>query len=238
MSFYSSLKLVRPTQPPIVTVDALSRFLRSIDSLGILTSDQKVSCNVKYGQQIDADDKGTEVRTYVNEGVFKIGEIEWDYTNNFSSLAAMADSLLGNQQTIYRGYVNLGELLDEIGNALTREPSEENEIPLFLSDVSFEMGPITTYSLMNMEEAQAGWMGLSFSGYGYFYPWTYQEARQRIEKVEQIAKLVELCEKTWPVVDTAVTGEVAANRESVKELWLYNDFHLPHAWRWFVAESG
>ncbi len=34
------------------------------------------------------------------------------------------------------------------------------------------------------------------------------------------------------------TKEVIANRKSIEELWLYDDYNLPHAWRWFVAESG
>jgi hypothetical protein len=195
---------------------------------------------LKYGDRIDADDSSTEVREYVNDGVFKMQEIEWDVEESFPTSTALIEKLQDNQRTLYRAYFSLGSLRDDIIASLTRDACKENDQWLSLTDLSFRIEPLSTYGLGSTFEASVGWMGFAFSGYGYYYPWTYQDARLKAEQLEPVQRLMKWCREKWPVAPQAIPSETMELRTKLREqdLWLYDQLDLPPDWRWYVAESG
>ncbi|HQR07717.1 MAG TPA: hypothetical protein PLN21_12900 [Gemmatales bacterium] len=241
MSFYSSLLFVRESRPPVVAVSALSPFLEeAIRLVGTSDENDLLSCSLKYGDRIDSDDSGTEVREYVNDGVFKMQEIEWDDEESFPTCASLIERLQSKQRTLYRAYFSLGSLKDGIIGTLSRDACEENDRWLSLTDLSFRIEPMTTYGLGSTYEASVGWMGFAFSGYGYYYPWTYRDARLKAEQLESVQRLMRWCRETWPVATQAIPSEMKELRSNLREqnLWLYDQLDLPPDWRWYVAESG
>lgn len=237
MSFYSSLLLARNASPPAVSASDIGGFLRKLAVTGGLENEDTLSCKIKYGSSIDVDELSTEV---VEQSglitVFK--EYPWDRDDTFTSIESMADSLSSDTRSVYRAYLQIGSLHDDITSVLTREPCEDNDCPLYLTNASFEIGPVEAYALSCQETASVGWMALHFSGPGYFYPWTYRQARERVESVERAQQLAKVCRQTWPVLPAPPAPEVIENRQQLEDLWLYDDIAKPNGWLWFVAESG
>jgi hypothetical protein len=138
MSFWSSLVLARVAPPPTVTTTALAAFLRSVAESGAAAADDYLRCEVKYGPRVDADDRGIESVEWDESGAIgTVGEYPWDRSDSFTTLEAMADALATDPRPVYRAWLALGSLHPEAAAALTREPSEDNEIGLYLSALSF-----------------------------------------------------------------------------------------------------
>jgi hypothetical protein len=239
MSFYSSLILARAAAPPVVTTAAMSEFLRELARAGALLARGELLCRLKYGSRVDDDDRTTDALEWDKSGTIgTVSEYPWDVSRTFPSVAALADALAADRRSVYRAYLVLSELHPDIVAALTREPSEENEVGLCLSGLSFSIGPVLVAGLLSDAPALAGWMGLSFSGPGYCYSWAYRQVRERAEAVEMVRWLADVCRATWPVPRVPPSAEVVADRRRLGELWLYDDFALPQDWLWFVSESG
>jgi len=239
MSFWSSLILTRAAPPPMVTTDAIAAFLRNVATSGALVGRENALCQVKYGPRVDADDCATDVLEWDESSTSSmIREYLWDWSETFPSVAALADRLGADSRSVYRAYLDLGEMHPDIVTALTREPSEENEVGLCLSGLGFSVGPVLVAGLGSDAPALAGWMGLMLSGPGYFFPWEYRQVREQAEAVGSIRRLAEICRLAWPVPPIAPSQESIAGRRQLGELWLYNDFALPQDWLWFVSESG
>jgi hypothetical protein len=222
-----------------VTTPALAAFLRSVNESGAAVADDDLRYEVKYGPQVDADDRGIESVEWDESGALgTVGEYPWDRSASFPTLGAMADSLDADSRPVYRAWLALGSLHPEAAAALTREPSEDNEVGLYLSTLSFTVGPVRVRGLGSEAEALVGWMGLTVGGPGYFFPWEYREARKRAEGVGLVNALAEVCRRTWPVRPVPASAEVIAARRELSELWLYDDVRLPQGWWWFADESG
>ena len=239
MSFWSSLVLARAAPPPVVTVAALGALVRDLVATGALAGDEEALCQIRYGPRVDADEQTTDVIDWDESGVIgTVGEYPWDRSDAHPSLAALADALMADGGTVYRAYLGLGALRPEIVAALTREPSEENEVGLCLSGVSFSVGPVLVAGLGSEDQTFVGWMGLAFSGPGYFFPWEYRQVRKRAEGVGLVRRVVEVCRAAWPVQPVSASDSVVASRRQLAEAWLYDDFALQQDWLWFVSESG
>jgi hypothetical protein len=171
MSFWSSLVLARAAPPPVVTVAALGALVRDLVATGALVGAEEVLCQLKYGRRVDADEQTTDGIDWHESGVIgAVGEDPWDRSDTHPSLAALATALTADGGTVYRANLGLGALHPSIVAALTREPSAENEVGLCLSGASFRVGPVLVAGLGSEDQAFAGWMGLAFSGPGYFFP--------------------------------------------------------------------
>jgi hypothetical protein len=200
MSFYSSLVLARVAPPPVVTTIAIGTFVRELAQTGTLVGRDELLCRVKYGPRADADDRTTDAMEWDESGTIgAVGEYPWDVSQTFPSVAALADALAADERSVYRAYLDLGKLHPDIVAALTREPCEENEVGLRLCGVSFSVGPMLVAGLLSEAPALAGWMGLSFWGPGYFFPWEYRQVRERAESVELVRRLAEVCRAAWPL---------------------------------------
>jgi hypothetical protein len=238
MSFWSSLKLARGGAAPVVTAAAIGAFIRELASTGALVGGEEPQCQIKYGRRVDADEKTTEV---VERNEFGIGitrEYPWDRSDTFPSLAAMADALATDRRKVYRAFLRLGDVHRDIATALTRQPSEANHDGLYLNLASFSVGPALVAGLASETESLVGWMDLTLSGPGYFYPWIYRQARERTEGVSLVRRMADVCRAAWPVPPVAASAKLIASRRQLDTLWLYDDLAMPQDWLWFVSESG
>lgn len=242
MSFWSSLNLVRCAAPPAapgVTVASMSTFARRLLETGALAGGRPAQCRVKYGPRIDADERGMIEQSADSSGLLITHrERPWDRVESHPSVAALAQALEGDDGSVYRAELSLGPASPEIVAALTREPSAENSTGLRLSDVHLEVGPVMVSSLSSDAEAFVGWMSLSFSGPGYFFPWTFRSALERALRVEAIGRLADACRATWPVVPEPPSPQMIAARRELGALWLSDDLTLLGDWLWFASESG
>jgi hypothetical protein len=239
VSFWSSLTLVRAAKPPIVTAAAIGALIHRLAATGALVGGEEPLCQIKYGPSVDADERTTDIVDWDASGIVgTVGEYPWDLSHTFPSLIALADALAANEKPVYRAFLNLGDWHSDIVAALTRKPSEENTDELCLYGASFSVGPVLVHGLASETSAFAGWMGLSASGPGYFYPWEYREARERAEAVGLLRDVAAVCRAVWPVAPAAVSDSVIAARGQLRELWLYDDLGLPRDWLWFASESG
>ena len=239
MSFWSSLLYARVAPALIVTVDAISRFVSELADTRAVEEGHQLFCQIKYGERVDADEETTETVQWDPSGIIGVmGEYPWDRSEAFSSLPALAGALRGDDRFVYRAFLDLGQLRSEIVADLTREASDENERALCLWAPSLNVGPVLVSGLDSEEPAFAGWMDFTFSGPGYFYPWTYRAARERAEANEVVQQVAAICREAWPVEPASPSLEGIEGRRKLAELWLYDDVSLPYDWLWFASESG
>lgn len=239
MSFWSSLSYARVAPAPKVTVDSISHFASELAGTKAVEEGHQLLCQIKYGERIDSDEETTEVVQYDPSGIIGVmGDYPWDRSETFSSLTALADELRTDDRCVYRAFLDFGQLRSEVVADLTREASEENEQAMCLWAPSLSVGPVLISGLDSQEPAFAGWMDFTFSGPGYFYPWTYRAARERAEANDVIQQVAAICRETWPVKPSSPTVEGMEGRRKMAELWLYDDFSHPYDWLWFASESG
>lgn len=239
MSFWSSLNLIRAAPPPIVSVASVGRFVRALEKAGAFGADEQPMCQIKYGKRVDADERSTDDIELDDTGIVaRVVEYPWDHTEMYSSHADLADALEVDAGKVYRAFLMLGSSSNDIVNALTRKPTKENKDELCLYSLSLSVGPALIAGLDSEAPAMAGWMRLKFSGPGYFFPWTYREARERAESVGLIRRIAAACRSVWPVPQSTATAATVAGRQRLGNLWLYDDLSLPPDWLWFVSESG
>ena len=240
MSFWSSLALVRAAPPPIVRVAELAPFVRALAAAEAVSDASDVSCGIKYGPRVDADERTTDdsgEEADAGRIIRTVREYPWDRKERFSSVEHLAQSLASDEGTIYRAHLSLGLVHPELVAALSRNSCDENSVPMCLCELGFSIGPEIVSSLNDDVGAFAGWMALSIAGHGYCFPWTRREVRDRAERVAITGRLVEACRVAWPVRPERPPGAVVAARRSLGSLWLYDDPAQPADWLWFVSES-
>src|SRR5712692_10301147 len=109
MSFYSALILCHAAPPPQVTCATLGQFVRQIAETGAVAADNHLVCQIKFGERVDRDLLTTDVGEWDKSGLIEtLGEYHWDYSEEFTSLAAMATALQALPTSVYRAYLNLG----------------------------------------------------------------------------------------------------------------------------------
>jgi hypothetical protein len=236
MSFYTTLKLYRPSKPPRVTGPDLALFLRELAACNII-EEQKPYLQVKFGIAIDQDDKPTMWDEPINDVVSECREIEWDLYLESSSIAGLAEQLESYTQAIYRSYASLDGATESICQALTRESCPDNEQPMVLCSCGLEVGPVMLAGLGVHRLFHAGWLSVDLSGYGFVFPWTYADLLQRAERHPDLQRLKALCRRTWPVSPTPLEERHFEGRRLMGDLWPY-PIDEPLDWHWGVAESG
>ena len=239
MSFFTSLSHYRPGSPPSVTADDLSRFIAQISETSSLTDSGLRLLQVKFGDSIDQDDKGTTWEEESVPGISMVHDIEWDLDlSSQPTHQQMVDSLASDQRRIYRAFVMLGMPIDDVLQPITRENSPENEINYYPDGLSVEIGPIKCYDMASEEPLHVGWISLSLSGGGYLFPWTFRDAHARLQDSSQIRRLADLCRSFWPVALDSLDPQVIQLRKKLNELWPYDQFDQPLDWCWGLQESG
>jgi hypothetical protein len=154
---------------------------------------------LKFGKAIDQDRFPTTWTQPITEIIGTAEGIDWDVSADLASSDALVEELKKHPQPIYRAFLSLGSVVDEISVTLTRHPSPENEIPLGLYSLDLELGPIDTFKLSSSRPRVVGWISVAISGNGYLYPWKLRDLVQRAEGSAKLQELMQVCRRTWPV---------------------------------------
>jgi hypothetical protein len=138
--------------------------------------------------------------------------------------------------------LSLGWPTDALTDDLKRVDSPENDND-FVPDLwAMEIGPIETASFSEPADtigapAQVGWIGVSISGYGYLFPWTFTELVQKAERNPGMQKVMQMCKTTWPVPPGRVEPRIVKLRKQLGPLWPYPQHDLPWDWYWGLREG-
>lgn len=237
MSFYSQMTYARLGPPPEITPEDLARFVERLSATGVLAPRPHPmrAYHLSFGDSIDQDDLTTDPTPVGDGPIVTFEDYAWDIVKCIPELDELAAALHKERGTVYRAWLSLEAIVPDLMPVCYRDPSDDNKQPMCLDSVSFIVGPNISRSLSDAE-AQIGWMGLSFHGYGHFYPWTFREARERFETSKLIQRVMHCCEEMWPVEPRKPSEEQIAARKSVPELWLYDEFDRPDGWLWTVSE--
>jgi hypothetical protein len=149
----------------------------------------------------------------------------------------MVDRLATDDPTIYRASISLGMPTDAVLEPITRKDSPENDHNYEPDMLSIEIGPIEIFDLKSEAPALCGWIGLSLSGYGYLFPWTFRDVVERLEATAEIGKLTQLCRSHWPVPTEKPDRAILKARRQLGTVWPYE---ADKPWDWYrgMQESG
>jgi len=238
MSFFTSLMYYRPRKPPIVTANDLAMVVSRLADTGKFAPSGLFGAKVKFGDAIDADDRDTVWYEPQDTGVILVGEIEWDI--NSPALASADDviaALSGNHDSVYRALISLGTPTPDVLEPITRVGSPENTRDFLPYDLSLEIGPVAAGLLSTDKSVQVGWMSLSFSGSGYFYPWSLAEVVRRASSARSIKALADIVRAMWPVPTAVPEPEIVEIRRQIPDVWPY-EVDRPWDWYWGAHETG
>jgi hypothetical protein len=238
MSFFTTLKYYRPRKPPLVAGDDLAVVVARLAATGKLTGSGTYGVKIKFGEAIDADDKGTIWYESVLPNLMRVGEIEWDLNpGTLRSIDEVIGALKGNTSPVYRAHVFMGTPTADVLEPITREDSPENNIHFLPSDFSLELGPVSAGLLSTEDTVQVGWMSLNLGGSGYLYPWSLSEVLERASSSAAIKALTDVVQAMWPVPSVAPEKEIVEIRRQLPDIWPYE---AERAWDWYwgVHESG
>lgn len=239
MSFYTDLIFYRPRPAPVVTADDLARFTSRLWDTETLTVTGPWYLSVKFGKAIDQDDRGTMWFEEDRSGIEIPHEIEWDVElQNPPDVAGIIGALSGDDRRIYRAHLMLGQPTDGLLHPITREGSPENNVGFFPDTLGVEIGPIEIYNLSSDQPVHCGWIGVSVSGDGYLFPWTFRDVVGRLEASPEVQRICEVCRSEWPVAPERPKRRIRSLRRQLGDLWPYDDENRPWDWYWGVAESG
>ncbi|WP_254506598.1 hypothetical protein [Anatilimnocola floriformis] len=227
MGFYTGLVYYRPGAPPVVTCAELAAWIAAVTATQTLHGGNHLSLKVKFGEAIDQD--------YETDSIFDL-DCEID-SRDFKTVEMMTQQLAGRKETIYRAFVSLDRLRDDVVQPITRVGSPENKIDFWPSYLSLSIGPVQCYELGGEEPIITGCLALSISGNGYLYPWKFADVVRRLEGSAEIQRLMQACRDQWPVAPDKPSAEAVANRQEVGTLWPY-DLNKPRDWFWGLQESG
>lgn len=238
MSFSTSLTYYRPCAPPTITADDLARFISQLRDTGILTDDGFQMLHVKFGDSIDQDEQGTSWEEEISPCMFISHDIEWDVDLYPSGLQDIIERLTGDDRRIHRALASLGGVIDAVLQPITRTNSPENERDFCPDSLWLEFGPVETYHLAGEAPAVVGWIGVSLSGDGLLFPWTFRDVVDRLEATPEIQCMMNSCRSFWPVPPEPPEPRIVALRSQIGELWPYKTIDKPGDWYWGLKESG
>ena len=161
MSFFTSLKFVRPRKPPVVTGAALSTFLQQFFALEVVEpkrSLQQRALQLRFGAAIDQDDRPPHFEEPEGDSgiVSAVRSITWDVDESPASVEELLAILKKELRPIYRAYVDLGPLPRWLFEYLAGPNGPIPEGHLALDSWSLEIGPIKSHGLSSEVLWQAG----------------------------------------------------------------------------------
>ena len=254
MSFQTSLFLYHPQPPRGLTTAKLAGFIREFAALGLAAPSGLIGFQVKFGRSVDQDERPSAWAVPVpgmGGCISTWREIEYDAEDvavpDLARLAGVLDRLPA--KPIYRATLFLGSIAEPIRQALGRDPSPDNEIPLSLDDWTMAAGPVESHDLATDDPFRVGWLEIALSGRGYPHPWTFRDLIARAEAAPGVPALMNLCRRSWPIEPPRVPllhlsgsskppRRIIELRKSMGELWPYDDLDEPWDWCWGLRESG
>jgi hypothetical protein len=234
MSFYTSIKYYRPGRPPQVTCDQFARFVSALcdtRAFGTDASDLR-SLMVRLGDRIKRDRLGI-----LSDSQKCPCDIELEYAPR--ELQEIIDCLAGDDRSIYRAWVSLGEPINEVTNPIRHSGHPENEEGFCPDALSVGIGPVELAHLDSHRGWLVGWISLDISSQGYLFPWTFREVVEKLEAIPAVQRLMKVCRELWPVPPDPPPPElVEQRRQNADYLWPYDDLEKPMDWYWGLHESG
>ncbi len=251
MSAWTSAILYRPGPPPVIMPVSLADFIEKLVALDILQESPRLHAELKFGKSIDQDMKEITYLENPEATVTAIKHMPMDAEINNTTIAEMLHWLrspfkkkgLFTRQLIdpiiYRSYIDLGELKENVRKDFMREEDPENNIGSFwLSSFSFNIAPETVADPQgDGTRYMVGWISISISGQCYLWPWKYEEVLALIKANEGMQQILELCKSTWPLPPVEPTQVLIEMRKSMGHLWGGTDYDAPPDWRWTINES-
>jgi hypothetical protein len=237
MSFHTTLMFYRPRRPPIITGDSLAAFVEGFARTHLSKGKPSLGFRLKFGAAIDQDEKPTIWDEPLSKLIFESREIDWDIVEQCKSLSEAALKLGRHPGTIYRAWLDLGDAIPDLRELLFRPSGPENDRWLGLESWSMQIEPIESCGQGSESIFVVGWIGVNLSGYGYLYPWTFNDLFRRVNQHPRIPELMELCRKTWPVDPDYLDDRTQDLRRQMGELWPYPDLDRRWDWYWGLASS-
>jgi hypothetical protein len=194
MGAHTSVQLIRPTKPPVITGPDLAQIAWEIANTGLIGHHAGQVVQLRYGKRIDADKKGTVPTGRTAAGNVALPEdYPWDVEQDFGNVDSVLRCLQTHPPALYRAYVSLGELEDSIEQYLTREPHPANPTPMSLSNIALTLDAIIVHGV------QIGWIAFTLSGRGSLAPWSPHDLLQRVRELEVVQAIENLLWQRWPV---------------------------------------
>lgn len=219
MSFWTDLKFYRPGRRSCVSTSDVAAFVKDVLATRLVEPDEVSLPRLEYrGKLLASPDADT--------GNF-----------NSSKDSAVVSQLRSENREIVSGYVGIGTLREDVAGAISRISSPEDEVDFTPHSVGFEIGSVDLFSLASDKTATVGTMGLSIEGPGYLWPWSFSEAVQKLEASREIAVLMDLCRLHWPLPVKAARWLSTRRRNSLGDLWPYEDLDRPLDWCWGLHET-
>ncbi|HEY4310256.1 MAG TPA: hypothetical protein VGN12_12470 [Pirellulales bacterium] len=233
MGFYTSLTYYRPRPAPIVTPRELRLFFLDLLETGVLAREGRANFEIKFGSAIDRDDRPSSWLEPINSVISTVKDIAWDWTHEADDIVSMVEALGDESRPIHRAFISLGPATDDLCKQLSRIGSPENDEDFVPDSWSMEFGPIMLEDPAAGVEYHIGWMGISFGGNGYIFPWTTAEVLDRIERSTELNKVAAVCQWYWPVPGKKPSFWTRRMRRRLGKLWPYGEVNKP--WDWYCA---
>lgn len=202
MSFYSGIEYTLHAPAPVVTADRLAAFLRAFAALDI-SDNHLLSARVRCGGPIDASDENgldEEVIDPDYPGIATFDKLPCEIDEfRVPSLAAAADLVAAlKPRTVYRAYIGLGSAPNDLTKRVGRAFAE-NESSFVPHTWGFQIGPIRPGRLDDMQDAApVGWISLSLSGHGYFWPRTAADIARELNAEPAVQAAMSCIADHWP----------------------------------------
>jgi hypothetical protein len=236
---YSGLLFYRPRTPPRVTGRSLAELVNGHRALGVAVESGPIGMSLKFGAAIDQDERPTTWDEPIDEsGTIRVSrEIEWDVRRDCDSLSALVEALATQDESIYRAHLMLGSVADPVRACLAGPETPEADAGPGFDVWSFSIEPIQSYDPETEEPFWVGWMAVSLSGFGTFYPHSPREFVDRAGTHQGIRGLTDLCRRLWPVEPGRPERTIQKLRQRMGALWPYARTDLPWDWYWGGFES-
>lgn len=215
LTFTTVLKLYRPTQPPRITAGELGQFLIQLADLDFLQRYGGIEANLRLGQPIDADTLP-----------ISSASAPWDMVQSAQSARELGWLLRGNNETVYRASIRLGQARPELLAHLAQSKKLLEGEDLQLSECSLEIGPVEALRLVSDDHFMVGWMSINFSGLGHVALWESRRFLDQAGRHPALQRLMALCRAKWPTMGQA---EHRLPRPR---------YPLPWDWNWGICESA
>ena len=239
MSFFSSLCLVYPGKPPLITTCRLREFSGRLREI-IPFQSWLQGVELKYGKAISRDMKSTNLFKQILPNMFQSVSYEWDHQVQISDCHWNDLWPLPKQdsKSVYRAHITFGGLPREIGTELTAIHQANDHRFIAPDMASFNIDPFSPAALDDEEERDIyGFLSLNFSGNGYF-SWREQPFDaywQQVRENPTLKQVLQLCREGFTVPPLPNIKEIKTN---LGPLFLNRDEYREGDWIVSVVETG
>ena len=235
MSLFSSLLIFYPSDPPKITLAEARTFcdqLRNILSL----RDILLAVDIKYGESIDQDDETTNLMEWNETGTTgRFVQYPWDHEGRNLPWTELWPGRDAEVRHLYRASIGLGRLPKPVGTELMAMRDEKTSHEFVAPDsLSFQIDPVLPATLNTTELFAYGYIGLSFSGNGFFSWQPLSRYWEQARVSPTLRAVLQLCRETFPVPRLQL-GQLSAD---LGELFLNREEYRQGDWIVSVSETG